>query len=225
MSEAVAIDGIAIPQDGFFEGFESEDGDLVFSEALFSVKADGLGDTLDGGCGVLVIIEAGGVAANDFGESDGLVAEWRISGSGDFAGVATVFVEDEAAVGFFEPFDGFEVPAVDELVFVVENVEIAAGSLHDVSEEVEVVGGEILGFVDDDVFELIIVTETAEQKVGEFVGGGIFFATGFGVELVEVGEGNVGELGGEIVFEVLDDEFIETEKENVGIFWQTSGTF
>ena len=162
MSEAVAIDGIAIPQDGFFEGFESEDGDLVSGKTFFGVETDGFGDTLDGGCGVLVIIEAGGVAANDFGESDGLEAEWRISGSGDFAGVATVFVEDEAAVGFFEPFDGFEVPAVDELVFVVENVEIAAGSLHDVSEEVEVVGSEILGFVDDDVLELVVVTKIAK---------------------------------------------------------------
>ena len=79
--------------------------------------------------------------------------------------------------------------------------------------------------VDDDVLELVIIVEGAKEKVGDFVGGGVFVATGFGVELVEIGEGDVGELGGEIVFEVLDDEFIETEKENVGIFWQTSGTF
>lgn len=198
---------------------------MFSGEAFFGIETDGFGDALDGGFGVLIVVEAGGVTANDFGESDGFETEWGIGGSGDFAGVAAVFVEDEAAIGFFEPFDGLEVPAVDELVFVVKDVEVAAGGLHDVSEEIEVVGGKILGFVDDDVLELVIIVEGAKEKVGDFVGGGVFVATGFGVELVEVGEGDVGELSGILVFEVLDDEFVEAEEKNVGIFGQTSGTF
>ena len=198
---------------------------MFFGEAFFGVEADGFGDALDGGFGVLIVVEAGSVAANDFGESDGFETEWGIGGSGDFAGVATVFVEDEAVVGFFEPLDCVDVPTMDELVFVVKDVEVAAGGLHDVSEEIEVVGGKILGLVDDDVFELVIIVEGAKEKVGDFVGGGVFVATGFGVELVEVGEGDVGELGGILVFEVLDDEFVEAEEENVGILGQASGAF
>lgn len=135
---------------------------MILRETFFGVETDGIGDTLDGGFGVMIIVETRDVATNDFGESDGLETEWGIGGSGDFAGVATVFVENEATVGFFEPLDSFEIPAMDELVFVIENIEVATGGLHDVGEKVEMVGGEILGFVDDNVLELVVVAKIAK---------------------------------------------------------------
>ena len=135
---------------------------MASGEAFFSIEADGFGDAFYGSIGVLIIVETGSVATNDFGEGDGFEAEWGIGGSGDFTGITAVFVEDETTVRFFEPFDGFEIPLVDELVFVVEDIEVATGGVHDVGEEVEMVGSEILGFVDDDVFELVIVAESTE---------------------------------------------------------------
>ncbi len=86
-------------------------------------------------------------------------------------------------------------------------------------------GGEILSFVDDDVFELVIVAECASEEIGEFFGGGVFVATGFSVKLVEISKGDIGEFGGKVVFEILNEEFVETEEENVGIPGQASGAF
>ena len=124
---------MVVLKDGFFEGFESENGDLFFGKTFFDVETNSFGDSLDGSFSALVVIEARSVAANHFGESDGFETERGIGGFGDFTGVAAVFVEDKAAVGFFEPFDCVDVPTMDELVFVVEDVEVSAGGLHDAS--------------------------------------------------------------------------------------------
>ena len=135
---------------------------MAFSEAFLGVKTNGFGNALDSSLGVLVIVETRGISANDFGEGDGFETECRIGGFGNFASVATVFVKNKAAVGFFEPFNGFKVPAVDELVFVIKDIEVSVGDLHDVGKKVEMISGEVLSLIDDDVLELVIVIEIIE---------------------------------------------------------------
>ena len=70
-----------------------------------------------------------------------LFADRGISDTGDFAGVAAVFMQDEATVEIFAPFDNFGAllfllgaKAVYELLFVVEDLEIAVNLARELFE-------------------------------------------------------------------------------------------